>query len=116
MCRKAEVFGDKVNMLKIVEAQTPAQAKEIRRQVSPFDENVWKIERYNALYQTVLIKFQQSKDLLKLLLETGNRYVVEAADYDPIFGIGLSKFNSSKSRGCKLETGEFDSPPEYWVG
>ena len=50
------------------------------------------------------------------MLETRNRYIVEAANYDPIFGIGLSEFSSSKSQGCKLETGEFDIPPEYWVG
>ena len=116
MYRKAEIFNDKNSMLKITEAPTPAEAKKIGRQVFPFNEKTWKMYRYDALYQTVLNKFQQSKELLKLLLATGDRYIVEASDYDPLFGIGLSEFNSSQSRGCKLKNGKFDIPPECWIG
>ena len=67
---------------------------------------------YDAVCQTVLNKFKQSKELLKLLLSTGDTYIVKAADYDTIFGIGLSEFSSSASRGCKLKNGEFDILPE----
>lgn len=116
MYRKAEIFNDKNSMLKIREASTPDEAKKIGRQVSSFDEKTWKMYRYDAVYQTVLNKFKQSKELLKLLLSTGDRYIVEAADYDTIFGIGLLEFSSSGSRGCKLKNGEFDILPEDWVG
>ena len=62
----------------------------------------------NAMYQTLLNKFKGSKKLLKLLLSTGDKYIVEAADYDNKFGIRLSQFSSGESRGCKLPNGEFD--------
>ena len=68
MYRKAEIFNDKNSMLKIREASTPDEAKKTGRQVSSFDEKTWKIYRYDAVYQTVLNKFKQSKELLKLLL------------------------------------------------
>ena len=61
-------------------------------------------------------KFHQSPRLAEVLLKTGDRLIVEAADYDPIFGVGLSEYTSNLSRGCKLKGEVFDIEPKFWLG
>ena len=90
------------------------------------EEKVWKQQRYKAVYQAVFDKFHQSPRLARALWGTGNRFIIEAADYDPIFGIGLCEYTDatrpSSFRGCKFRnrtpqvTEKFDIAPENWAG
>ena len=116
MFKKAQLFDDRSSMLAILKASTPAEVKQLGRKVVPFEEATWKVHRYQILYRAVLCKFQQSKELTELLLKTGNRFIIEAADYDKIFGIGLTEYRSDLSRGCKLQNGNFDVSPRDWEG
>ena len=116
MYRKAQLFGDEKCMAEILKAESPAEAKKIGRRVSPFDERTWRLFRYKALYKALLAKFQQSPRLAELLLKTEDRFIVEAADYDLIFGIGIREYSSDSGRGCKLKTEYFDIAPKYWDG
>ena len=115
MFEKASLFGDRSSMLAILKATTPAEVKKLGRKVVPFDEAVWNSQRYPILYRAILSKFQDSKELTELLLKTGNKFIVEAASYDKIFGIGLSEYPIDRSRGCKLGNGNFDVPPSEWL-
>lgn len=111
MFKKAQLFDDRSSMLAILKASTPAEVKQLGRKVVPFEEATWKVHRYEILYRAVLCKLQQSKELTEFLFKTGNRFIIEAADCDIIFGIGLSEYPSDLSRGCKLQNGNFDVFP-----
>ena len=43
------------------------------------------------MYEALTAKFTQNKELLKLLLETNDRYLVEDSPHDPYWGIGKDK-------------------------
>ena len=117
MFLKAEVFKDTKIMARILEAGTPREAKKLGRQVSPYDEQTWSVFRYRSLYKALECKFLASPRLAQLLLKTGDKFLVEAADFDSKFGIGLSEFSSEIHRGCKIRaTGEFDVAPQDWLG
>ena len=116
MYEKARVFGDGQSMLEILHAESPAEAKKIGRKVFPFQKEIWQRHRYAVLYEQVYNKFHQSPRLAEVLLKTGDRLIVEAADYDPIFGVGLSEYTSNLSRGCKLKGEVFDIEPKFWLG
>ena len=62
-----------------------------------------------------LDKIQQSIKLSKLFRETGDRFVIEAADYDPIFVIQLSEYSSDLSWGCEFKDESFDIPLKDWI-
>lgn len=117
MFLKAQVFKDTKIMARILEAGTPREAKKLGRQVSPYDEDTWSVFRYRSLYKALMCKFLAAPRLAQLLLKTGDKFLVEAADFDSKFGIGLSEFSSEIHRGCKIRaTGEFDVEPHNWLG
>ena len=117
MFLKAQIFKDKKIMARILKASSLREAKKLGRQVSPYDEATWSVYRYRALYKALICKFLASPRLAKLLLKTRDRFIVEAADFDAKFGIGLSEFSSEVHRGCKIRaTGEFDVQPHNWLG
>ena len=92
MFKKAKLFNERANILGILKTVTPAEVKQLGRKVFLFTKSVWKIHRYEILYQAVLDKFYHSKELTKLLLKNSNRFIIEAADYDKFFGIGLFEY------------------------
>ena len=114
---KAKIFGDEEIMAQILEAPNPAEAKKLGRQVSAFNENKWQVYRYRVLYHVLINKFSKSAKLAKLLIDTGDCFIVEAADYDTKFSIGLAEFSSEFNRGCKFRAnGQFDVFPKHWMG
>ena len=113
---KAKLFGDTIIMEKVLSVQDPAEVKKLGRKISPFDESTWNRHKYNAMFSAVLTKFQNSPRLKKLLIETKEKYIVEAAGYDFTYGIGLWEFSSEFIKGCKSKDGTFDVLPEDWNG
>ncbi len=89
MYRKADLFGDSEISSKILEADSPGEAKALGRQVRAFDEAVWKEFRRGIAVEGNFAKFSQNEDLREFLVATGNRVLVEASPVDPIWGIGL---------------------------
>ena len=77
MYLKAKVFKDVKVMGLILETKDPAKVKKLNRQVSNFKERIWFGKRYKCCYQVVFNKFSQSPELKKLLLSTGDKYLVE---------------------------------------
>ncbi|WP_229217079.1 NADAR family protein [Dyadobacter luteus] len=90
MAQKAMLFGDLDTYDRILNARTPAEAKDLGRKVKNFDEDVWNKERINIVIQGNLQKFGQNKNLKDFLLNTKDRVLVEASPVDTIWGIGLA--------------------------
>ncbi|KAB5530543.1 hypothetical protein GE09DRAFT_395626 [Coniochaeta sp. 2T2.1] len=108
MHHKALVFGDEDIALQILKAGTPRKAKGLGRQVANFDENVWNEQRERIVREGNYFKFTNAvseeglrlgdnnsaplvgMSLRELLLSTGERELVEASRFDPIWGIGFS--------------------------
>jgi ribA/ribD-fused uncharacterized protein len=96
-----------ITLLKILKETTPSKVKELGRQVSGFNETEWDKHKYNCMMFAVTHKFQQNKNIKTQLLQTGNKYLIEASPYDKIWGIGLSVNNpdvldKSKWKGLNL--------------
>jgi ribA/ribD-fused uncharacterized protein len=91
MLQKATLFGDLEIAGLIMTAKSAREHKALGRQVKGFDEAVWREHREQIVLNGALAKFGQNDDLLKALLATGQKLLVEASPYDTIWGIGMSK-------------------------
>lgn len=90
MARKAEVFGDRESLERVIRSPSPAAAKKLGRQVKGFDNQVWLKHRFNIVVQGNIGKFSANLALKDFLLGTGERVLVEASPTDRIWGIGLA--------------------------
>lgn len=89
MYGKALLFGDSETAAKILKAETPKEQKELGRQIKGFDADVWNAHAREIVYQGNHYKFTQNPHLFDVLAATAGKELVEAAHYDPIWGIGL---------------------------
>ena len=90
MYKKAICFSDVKIARKIQETSDVSEIKELGRQVSEYNENIWNGMRQITVYEGLLEKFSQNRDLYKKLKETKNTILAECAVKDRIWGIGLS--------------------------
>ncbi len=91
MYQKAILFNDTEIANEILKANNPGKIKSLGRKVSNFDEDIWNKHRETKTFIGLLEKFKQDERLKKLLIDTGNRELVEASPTDRIWGIGLSE-------------------------
>lgn len=89
MHSKAMLFGDHETAAKILLAETPGEQKQLGREVKNFDQEVWEAHAQEIVYQGNYYKFTQNPHLWQVLEKTGGKELVEAAHYDPVWGIGL---------------------------
>lgn len=75
-----------------------SKAKALGRKVVGFDEQVWSRESLWISDLTLLQKALQNDDVMKELLSTGSRVIVEAAKHDLIWGAGLGAVEVCNSR------------------
>jgi len=87
---KARLFNDTESAKAIYQTRDPHRCKELGRQVTGFDDATWTQKREAIVSVGLREKFLQNPELLKDLLKTGNRQLVEASPYDKIWGIGLN--------------------------
>ena len=104
MAQKALLFADTEIYNKIIVAKSPAEAKNLGRQVRNFDDTIWNDKRCEIVVNGSLQKFGQNKDLKEFLLNTKDRVLVEASPVDRIWGIGLSA-DSDKAENPKRWNG-----------
>ncbi|MFF7973527.1 NADAR domain-containing protein [Streptomyces sp. NPDC007905] len=90
MAGKARLFGDAEAERRVLEARSPALAKQAGRLVRGFDDSVWERERYAIVVAGSVHKFAAHPDLRDFLLATDKRVLVEASPVDRIWGIGLA--------------------------
>ena len=129
MHHKALLFNDTHIASEILTAKHPKKVKALGRAVSNFSESKWEEKRLEIVIKGNMLKFtnavteegfrlgtseSKSKTLplisetkagsLKgLILETGERLLVEASPYDRIWGIGYAKADAER---CKETWGE----------
>ena len=89
MWSKAILFDDGETAEKIMLAKTPKEIKKLGREVSNFDQAVWDKNKLEIVIKANYNKFTQNGELLKRLLATGDRVLVEASPWDRIWGVGL---------------------------
>ena len=101
------VFCDELTADKILSTDNVAEIKSLGRMVSNYDDNYWNGVRQIIVYNGLLEKFSQNKNLKKLLKSTEDAVLAECAVKDCIWGIGLSmkdpdRFDRNKWRGQNL--------------
>lgn len=96
MAQKALLFGDTFYFKKIMETINPATIKHYGRKISGFDPKIWDDNKFNIVVQGNRLKFGQNPELMKRLLETGIKTIVEASPYDKVWGIGLTAEQAAK--------------------
>ncbi|MBF9142195.1 NADAR family protein [Hymenobacter properus] len=90
MAEKARLFNDEAALARILAAKSPAEAKKLGREIMAFVPEVWEAHKYEIVKTGNLHKFSQNRELLKFLLSTNDRVLVEASPVDTIWGIGLA--------------------------
>jgi ribA/ribD-fused uncharacterized protein len=91
MHQKALLFNDVETAKKIMDARHPADQKRLGREVKNFDRNIWDKVNLQIVYKGNYAKYTQNEELKQLLINTGDRLLVEASPYDQIWGIGLGE-------------------------
>jgi len=111
MAEKARLFGDKQAEAKIMQAYDPKTQKSWGRRVRGFNKAKWeeiqdngKPYCWNVVYKANYAKFTQNEGMKLVLMETGEKTIVEASPYDDIWGIALGEddpraHDKSKWRG-----------------
>lgn len=89
MAEKARLFGDLAAVDRILAARTPAEAKNLGREVQGFDDEAWADARFEIVVAGSTAKFGQDPALRSYLVGTGSRVLVEASPLDRVWGIGL---------------------------
>jgi ribA/ribD-fused uncharacterized protein len=90
MYHKAKTFNDTDKASEIRIATKPSAQKTLGGTVRGFNGAVWDSVRLGIVEQGNYLKFSQNEDLKRVLLETGDRLLVEAAKSDRIWGIGYT--------------------------
>lgn len=90
MYLKALFFYDEEIARKIVkEGKDPEAAKYLGRQVRNFNNKEWEKVREEKMYIAVYEKFTSDEKLKQILLNTGNKILVEGSPFDDIWGVKL---------------------------
>lgn len=84
MAEKARRFDDFETLEKILESDTPSEAKKLGRQVKNFDVDMWDKLRYSIMLDICHLKFSQNKQLGDILRSTGGAKIAEASPRDTI--------------------------------
>ncbi|KAF7192837.1 N-glycosidase [Pseudocercospora fuligena] len=103
MYQKSLLIGDTSTAVKILEADTPAKAKSLGREVKNFKQKLWDAECERIVEEGNFEKFRQNETLKKVLMGTGERVIVETSPNDRVWGIGL---NSEEAVGREAEWGQ----------
>ena len=107
MYQKAICFNDTEISEKILSTDDVSKIKRLGREISNYDENYWNGVRQIIVYEGLIAKFSQNKDLKNKLIETKDCFLAECAVKDKIWGIGLSmsdpnRFNKDLWNGKNL--------------
>ncbi|KAL8644743.1 MAG: hypothetical protein Q9226_007611 [Calogaya cf. arnoldii] len=101
MYQKAMLFNDVAVADQIMLAVTPKEHRSLGRKVKNFDGAVWEAQREMIVEAGNWNKFCNSKKGSKwrdMLLQTGDRELVEASPFDRIWGIGYSAEHAEAHR------------------
>ena len=99
--KKAQFFGDYINMERILKSDTPYQSKQFGRRVVGFDVKAWEEVRKEIMKDGCRAKFDQNPKLAALLIESEGKKLIEASPFDGFWGVKKDKhdpdINNEKS-------------------
>lgn len=81
-----------------MQSRDAKQMKALGRQVRGFDERLWDEVGYSIVLSGNYYKFTQNPAMMRFLLATGDKILVEASPLDKIWGIGLGRQSENTSR------------------
>jgi ribA/ribD-fused uncharacterized protein len=92
MKKKQELFNpNNLNLATLIlQTKEPSKIKKLGRQVQNFDQVIWDSNKYRIMLAGLNLKFTQDENLKKMLIATWPNMLVEAAENDKIWGIGLN--------------------------
>ena len=85
--KAAEFFDDTVARERIINASDAQECKEIARDINNFNKNTWSAVAEELCEPGITQKFLQNDTLLRYLMETGNKTIVESS-WDEVWGTG----------------------------
>ncbi|WP_072913319.1 NADAR family protein [Pseudobutyrivibrio xylanivorans] len=97
MYMKAKCFADEEIAERIMSTTDVAEIKSLGRLVKGYNENIWNGMRQVIVYEGLLAKFSQNKELRERLIATGNDIIAECAVKDTVWGIGVSMKDDRKT-------------------
>lgn len=96
MYQKAMVFQDQIVAKEILQTKDAAKIKQLGRKVANYNDHIWNGIRQIVVYEGLIAKFSQNKELKQQLKETKTAILAECAVKDRIWGIGLSMKDSKR--------------------
>ena len=93
--KKALHFEDRVTANKIIVSDDALECKRLAREIEAFDAQTWNEAAEVETYYRISEKFKQNTNLKNILLQTGEKTIVESS-YDRIWrsGIELNSINA----------------------
>lgn len=88
---KAILMKDLISADILLNTSSPAKCRSLGRKITNFDQELWNKYKYKIVTNGNYLQFSQNPDMQKILLETKNREIIEAAYYDKIWGIGFDE-------------------------
>ena len=85
---KAKYFRDNITLAQVMTAEDALDCKLIARDTVGYDERRWKEVAYQECYNGLFAKFEQNPSLKQVLLQTGEKTIVESS-YDRLWGTGI---------------------------
>ncbi len=85
---QAQKFEDEAMVKRIIDAESPKKASELGRSRSAKLRADWEEVKTDLMQRAVMAKFEQHKNLKSMLLETGDRFIIENSPFDEFWGIG----------------------------
>lgn len=104
MYQKAVLFSDWRIADEILLTKEPKEQKALGRKVFGFDPEIWNAHARDIVTTGNYAKFTQNERLKGIILDSGDKILVEASPYDKIWGIGLD-----------VETAKV-TPVDQWKG
>ena len=86
--KKALYFGDCTTAIKIIMADDALECKRLSREIESFDAQAWSEVAEAETYYGISEKFKQNINLRRILLQTGEKTLVESS-YDRTWGSGI---------------------------
>jgi ribA/ribD-fused uncharacterized protein len=96
MYNKALTFNNPHIASQILVAKTSTAQKNLGRSVKPFKDEVWDPVKLGIVERGNYLKFSQNEEYKQVLLETGDRLLVEAAANDKIWGVGYNATSAKR--------------------
>ena len=85
--KKATYFNDRITERRILNCTDALDCKEAARDIKGFDKDDWDSKAEELCYDGIKQKFEQNPHLKEVLLDTGNKTIVESC-LDTVWGTG----------------------------